>query len=78
METDEGDIAGDERLLLEVSEPAVGRQNEALGTREVIGKRLSARKMSQVISNFAKPRAESFKMHLFLFSIIKQKIFHLK
>ena len=56
----------------EVGKPVVGRENEERRSSEDTGKRLSACKMSQVISNFAKPTAESFKMQLFLFSIIKQ------
>lgn len=46
----------------EVGEAAVGRENEERGEgSEDTGRRLSARKTSQVIANFAKATAESFK-----------------
>lgn len=51
----------------------MGRKNKEWGEgSEDTGRRLSARKTSQVISNFVKATAESFKKQLFLFSIIKQ------
>lgn len=56
----------------------MGRENEELDNSDDIGGRLSAKKVSQVISNFSKLKAESFKMHLFPFPIIKQQNFHLK
>lgn len=56
--------------IKEVCEP---RGNEDEGPVRIhTGKRLSARKTSQAISNLAKPTTESFKTQLFLFSIIKQ------
>lgn len=78
VQTDERDVEGDEWLHLEGGEPAVGRENEEPGDSEDIGGRLSAKKVSEVISNFSKLKAESFMMHLFPFSIIKQQNFHLK